>query len=143
LRFLLCHSAFAPGADPPGAARPDRGLQQADNRLVGGVDRYRRMQKKSRRLAIPRRTQPATRPRPAAEIDLGRVLRHDDPLSATAFPSAPIQGRNDLPGAHLPRIKKPMRRNFAGPIAPNLAQAQRSSRNNPLKQPSPARRTAR
>src|SRR5271169_5395917 len=101
------------------------------------------MQKKSRCLAIARRTQPAPRPRPTAEIDLGRVLRHDDPLFVTAFPGTPTQRRDNLAGADLRRIKKPVRRNLARPIAADLAQAQRPHGDDPIKQPSTTRRAPR
>jgi hypothetical protein len=143
LRFLCRQGASAPGADPAGPARPHRRVQQANHRLIGGIDRDRRVQKKSRRPAIAGRTQPSPRRRPTAEIDLGGVLRHDDPLPVTAFPGTPTQGRDNFPGAHLRRIKKPVRCNLARPIAADLAQAQRSSGYNPVKQPSTARRTSR
>src|SRR5205085_4035061 len=60
---------------------------------ISGIDRNCRMQKKPRRLVIGHRTQPSDAPSPAAEINLGGVLRHDHPPPATAFPVCTVHGQ--------------------------------------------------
>jgi hypothetical protein len=52
------------------------------------------------------------------------------------------QRLDDLARTHLRRSEKPMRRDLTRPIAANLAQHQRAGGNDPVKQPSAARRAS-
>ena len=143
LRFLLVKPTLAPRGSPlAGGSGPDRGIQQADHGFILAIDGDNPMHKKTRCLPVASGTQTPTRPSASAKIDLGGVLNRDDPPSLTLLARSPAQRLDDLNRGDRRRGQKAMRRHLPGAVTTNPAKHQRSSRNNPVKQPSTPLRSA-
>ena len=135
--------SLAPRGSPlAGGSGPDRGIQQADHGFILAIDGDNPMHKKTRCLPVASGTQTPTRPSASAKIDLGGVLNRDDPPSLTLLARSPAQRLDDLNRGDRRRGQKAMRRHLPGAVTTNPAKHQRSSRNNPVKQPSTPLRSA-
>ena len=102
-RFLLFNRARPARPRRLGGACPDARMHDAEQRLVVDIDRYHRMTEKTRRFAVAGRSETPPPAMPAAEIDLGGVLRrYDPPSGAGRRRSVPCGLEDFLRASHAP-----------------------------------------
>src|SRR5712671_98174 len=124
-------------------SRPDFRMHDAEQRLVIGINRNHRMAEEPLRLAIAGWPQALALVITAAEVDLGGVVRRDDPSPCAGLCGSSGGRREYLVGGHMRRIQKTTCRQFSSPVASDHAQHQRTGGYHLLKHPRPRRSTTR
>jgi hypothetical protein len=84
--------------------------------------------------AVPCRPQATPPLLAASEIDLGRILRHDNPASGAGGDGTARERLHDLDCCDGGCCQKPVERHLAGPITAKFAGNQRPGFHHPLNQ---------
>ncbi len=113
---------------------PYPGTQQTENGACLAVDGDLRMDEEPGGNAVPCRPESTAPLLAAGEIDLGGVLRHDDPAPSAGGSGAACQGLHDLDGCDRRRRQEAMDRNLTRAIKAKPADDQRPGFHHPFDQ---------
>ena len=133
--FLGLGGAVCWSPAPRLGPRPDRSVDQTDHCLAFNIHRNHRMDEEARRRPVRRRSEPTALLVPVGEVDLRRILHHQDAPSHTALRRPSRQCLDDPLDRDIGRGQEAVDRHLARPRLPQPAQHRRPRRRDPPKQP--------
>lgn len=120
MRFLVLEVPLASVRGALIRPRPDLRIHQTQHGILVGIHRHRGVDEEAGGLGLPaRRTQAARLP--AGEVHLRGVLRRDDPPARYRLGGVSGKAVQRLARRHMLRRQNPVRREFAAPVDPHLA----------------------
>ena len=136
--LLVLGRALVMVAGPLRIARPDLGSSDADHRPRVGLDDDLRMDEEAGAHAVTAGAEPFAAARTSGEVDLGRVLRDDDPPPLGRLGGARDRWGQDRRGIDVVVAEIAVDRRLPRAVAADRFQHQRVRLDDPVDEPCPA-----